>query len=44
MILTKHYFKKFQFYLLLVCIVAAAVIGSVQTGLIIKKSKNKAQL
>jgi hypothetical protein len=40
MILTKKYFKKFQYNLLAVCIVAASAIGSIQTAVIISKCKN----
>jgi glycerol-3-phosphate acyltransferase PlsY len=41
MILTKNYFKKFQYMLVLVCVLAAAFIGSIQTALIIFKCKGK---
>jgi hypothetical protein len=40
-ILTKRYFKKFQYNLLFACILAASIIGSIQTGLIIFKCKGK---
>ena len=36
MFLTKRYFKKFQYGLLGACIFAAAFIGSIQTGFIIR--------
>jgi len=36
LILTKRYFKKFQYGLLGACIFAAAFIGSIQTGFIIR--------
>jgi hypothetical protein len=39
--LTKHYFKKFQFWLLIACIISAALIGSLQTAFIIFKFGKK---
>ena len=39
MILTKNYFKKFQYGLLVACIFAAAFIGSIQTAFIISQGK-----
>jgi len=41
MFLTKNYFKKFQYNLVLICILSASVIGSIQTALIIFKCRKK---
>lgn len=41
MILTKEYFKNFQYGLLIFCIVSAALIGSAQSLYIINKLKNR---
>lgn len=41
MLLTKRYYNKRQIYSLGLCTLAALVVGSIQTGLIIKKCGKK---
>jgi len=44
LILTKKYFKKFQYGVVGFCVFAAALVGSIQTGFIIRevgKAKEK---
>jgi hypothetical protein len=41
MILTKRYFKKFQYWVVGFCILMAALVGSIQTALIILKCGKK---
>lgn len=39
MILTKNYFKKFQFFIVGGCVLAAIIVGSIQSAFIITKVK-----
>lgn len=41
MFLTKRYFKLFQYFIVAFCILMAALVGSIQTALIIKKCGKK---
>lgn len=41
MLLTKQYFKKFQYGVVAFCVLAAAIVGSIQTALIIYKGKKR---